>query len=54
VLEGDTAGASGLSYHGDGIWQYHWQSSRTWRDTCRLMTVRLDDGSTLSAKFSFQ
>lgn len=54
VLDGDTAGSSGLSYHGDGIWQYNWQSSRTWRNTCRLMTVTLNDGSTLSAKFAFK
>ncbi|HWL36625.1 MAG TPA: PxKF domain-containing protein [Frankiaceae bacterium] len=54
VLDGDTAGTSGLSYHGDGTWQYNWQSSNTWRDTCRLMMVTFDDGSTLSAKFSFK
>lgn len=54
VLDGGTAGSSGLSYHGNGTWQYNWQSSRTWRGTCRLMVVTFNDGSTLSAKFSFK
>lgn len=50
-IAGDTAGTSGLSYHGDGTWQYQWQTRRDWAGSCRLMTVDYDDGSNLTAKF---
>ena len=32
---------------------YNWQTSKSWGGTCRVMTVRLTDGTTHSANFSF-
>ncbi len=52
-VAGDTAGSSGLTYTGDGGWQYTWQTDKAWAGTCRLMTVTFDDGSTMSARLVF-
>lgn len=49
----DTAGASGLSYQGDGDWLFTWQTDRAWAGTCRIATVRYDDGSWLTVKLRF-
>jgi hypothetical protein len=32
---------------------YNWQTSKSWAGTCRVMTVRLADGTTHTANFSF-
>lgn len=55
VVNGDVLdGGTGMSYHSDRYWQYNWQTPTRWRNTCRLMLVTFDDGSTLSAKAAFK
>jgi hypothetical protein len=33
---------------------YNWRTSKSWNGTCRLMTVRLADGTTHTAQFTFK
>ena len=54
VVETMTAGRSSLSY--DPMTQeytYVWSTERSWGGTCRVLTVRLIDGSEHSATFRF-
>jgi hypothetical protein len=49
-----TAGGSSLSY--DAVtdqYTYVWKTDKTWANTCRTLFVRLSDGSTATANFSF-
>jgi hypothetical protein len=48
----DTAGASGLQYLGSGNWQYNWKTQKNYAG-CRLMVLKLIDGSTHTAEFQF-
>jgi hypothetical protein len=48
----DTAGASGLQYLGSGNWQYNWKTRKDYTG-CRLMVLKLIDGSTHTAEFKF-
>lgn len=50
-----TAGASTLSYDpGTGRYLYVWKTNSDWAGTCRLFTLKLDDGTTHTALFSFR
>ncbi len=44
-LEGYSPGESGLQYMGDGHWQFNWKTSKGFAGTCRIMVLRLADGS---------
>jgi len=33
---------------------YNWQTSKSWAGTCRILTVRLADGTTHTAQFTFK
>jgi hypothetical protein len=47
--------ASGLTYHaGSGTYTYVWKTDKNWAATCRRLTVRLIDGTTHTADFSFK
>jgi hypothetical protein len=48
-------GASGLQYLGDGNWQINWKTLTTYpRGSCRLMELRLNDGSSNYANFKLK
>ena len=55
IDETSTAGASSLTY--DPVtdqYKYIWKTERTWRGSCRLLVVRLNDGAEHTAKFKFR
>ena len=50
-----STGDGGLSYDPvSGEYKYVWKTSRDWRRSCRMLIVRLTDGSEYYAKFSFR
>ncbi|MGE0104874.1 MAG: FG-GAP-like repeat-containing protein [Blastocatellales bacterium] len=50
-----TAGGSGLRYDAaTDTYTYNWKTSKAWAGTCRVLTVRLKDGSTFTANFRFK
>lgn len=55
LQETGTAGSSSLSYDASSD-QYHyvWKTESSWAGTCRVLTVKLDDGSTHTANFKFK
>ena len=55
IEETVTAGGTGLVY--DPVtdqYRYVWKTSKDWKRTCRILIVRLADGSEYYAKFSFK
>lgn len=53
--ETGTAGGSSLSY--DPLtdqYSYVWKTNKTWGGTCRILTIKLNDGSEYTAKFRFR
>jgi hypothetical protein len=48
------AGASGLQYLGDGCWQFNWKTAKVYAGHCRIMVLKLDDGSEHTAYFHFK
>jgi predicted outer membrane repeat protein len=49
-----TAGASALSYDATtGTYTYIWKSDKAWAGTCRLLTLRMTDGTNHQAFFQF-
>lgn len=55
VEETETAGQSSLSYDaGSDRYKYTWKTESSWKNTCRLLTVTLRDGSVHTAKFKFK
>jgi hypothetical protein len=49
-----TAGASGLSYDAEAdVYTYVWKTAKSWAGKCGTLTVRLIDGTTHTALFSF-
>lgn len=55
VEESGTAGNSGLSYNSDSDdYTYVWKTKKGWKGTCRLLIVRLDDGTQHIALFQFK
>ena len=56
-LVDETVNALGnsLSYNGAlDQYNYIWKTSKTWKGTCRMLTVKLVDGSVHQAKFRFR
>jgi hypothetical protein len=54
-LPAASAGASGLEYDpSTGLYSYVWKTDRAFAGTCRLLTLRLMDGTTQSLVFSFR
>jgi predicted outer membrane repeat protein len=54
VSETVTAGQSSLSYStSTETYTYVWKTERAWRNTCRELVLRFDDGTTRSALFQF-
>ena len=48
-------GASGLSYDAaSDQYSYVWKTEKSWGGKCRLLTVKLKDGSSYSASFKFK
>ena len=42
----------GLTYHpGANVYHYNWKTEREWQGTCRLLVVKLKDGSFHRANF---
>ena len=55
VEETETAGSSSLSYDStSGIYKYVWKTDSSWKNTCRLLTITLRDGTVHTAKFKFK
>lgn len=52
AIEEYAPGGSGLMYHGDGYWQFNWATPKSYRNSCRTVTVGFD-GETLDATFRF-
>lgn len=55
IEETVAAGGSGLTY--DPLtdrYMYAWKTEKDWRGTCRILIVRLDDGTQHYAKFRFR
>ncbi len=53
-VDASPAGSSGLQYLGDGVWQYNWQTLKSYAATCRVIMLSLKDGSTHTANFKFK
>ena len=50
-----TAGNSSLSYDvATDTYTYVWKTAKAWAGTCRLLTLRLSDGSDHTALFRFK
>lgn len=55
VTETETAGSSSLSYDAaSDRYKYTWKTDNSWKNTCRLLTVGLRDGTVYTAKFKFK
>ena len=55
IEETVNAGGSSLSYDATADrYSYVWKTSKAWKGTCRILVVRLSDGSDHFAKFSFK
>ncbi|HEX6189873.1 MAG TPA: PxKF domain-containing protein [Pyrinomonadaceae bacterium] len=53
-LEGtETTGGSTLTYSPD-TYQYNWKSESSWAGTCRILIVKLNDGTEHTALFKFK
>jgi hypothetical protein len=53
-LEAYSAGDSGLQYLGDGHWQFNWKTAKGYAGQCRIMVLKLADGSEHTAYFKFK
>jgi hypothetical protein len=51
--ETDNPGNSTLTYSPD-TYHYNWKTEKSWAGTCRVLTVKLNDGSTHTANFKFK
>jgi hypothetical protein len=50
-----TAGSSSLSYDpATNQYNYVWKTDRSWKGTCRRLTVKLNDGTSHTADFKFK
>src|SRR5688500_3760950 len=55
IEETVTAGGSSLSYDGSADrYSYVWKTNKAWKGTCRILVVRLIDGTDHFAKFRFK
>jgi hypothetical protein len=54
IEETVTAGSSSLSYDPDSDqYTYVWKTNKGWANSCRILTIMLDDGSVYQASFKF-
>jgi len=54
IAETVSAGSSSLSYNPDtDQYTYVWKTNKSWANTCRTLTIMLDDGSVHQANFKF-
>lgn len=53
-VEEYSAGASGLQYFDDGYWQFNWKTPKGYSGQCRIMVLKLGDGSEHTASFKFK
>ncbi|MGH9905990.1 MAG: PxKF domain-containing protein [Pyrinomonadaceae bacterium] len=60
-MPGDTieetvnAGGSSLSYDATtDLYTYVWKTNKAWKGNCRILAVRLNDGTEHLAKFRFR
>ena len=54
VGETASAGKSGLTYDPTtGLYTYVWKTDRSWAGACRVLTIRLVDGTEHVARFRF-
>jgi hypothetical protein len=54
-VETVASGSSGLQYKGDGNWQINWKTLLSYpRGSCRLLELRLNDGTSHYANFKFK
>ena len=50
-----TAGSSGLHYDADtDVYTYIWKTAKSWKGSCRQLTVTLSDGTSHTAAFRFE
>ena len=55
IEETTVANGSGLSYESGGDqYNYVWKTSKAWSGTCRELNVKLADGTSHTARFSFK
>ncbi|HET6979253.1 MAG TPA: immunoglobulin-like domain-containing protein [Pyrinomonadaceae bacterium] len=55
VEEIETPGSSGLTYDaGSNQYKYVWKTEKSWKNTCRMLTLTLRDGTVHTAKFKFK
>jgi hypothetical protein len=55
IEETRNAGGSSLSYDAaTDQYTYVWKTSKAWRETCRMLVVKFNDGSQQFAKFRFR
>ena len=55
IEETVSAGGSSLSYNASADqYTYIWKTDKVWKGTCRIIAVRLNDGSDHFAKFRFK
>ncbi len=55
VEETETAGSSSLNYDASSDqYKYVWKTENSWKNTCRILSVSLNDGSVHTAKFTFK
>jgi trimeric autotransporter adhesin len=53
--ETETAGGSSLTYNaGSDTYQYNWKTEKAWAGTCRVLVVKLADGTEHIAYFKFK
>jgi uncharacterized repeat protein (TIGR01451 family) len=53
--ETDTPGNNSLTYDaGSDRYQYNWKTEKSWAGTCRVLVVKLSDGTTHTANFKFK
>jgi hypothetical protein len=46
-------GKSNLLYSDNGYWVWNWNTLKSYAKTCRVLTLKLKDGSTFNANFKF-
>ena len=44
-IEEYAVGSSALQYKGDGNWQFNWNTPASYKNTCRVMNIKLQDGT---------
>lgn len=50
-----SAGGSSLSYNATAdVYSYVWKTNKAWKNTCRILVLQLNDGSSHFAKFRFR